>query len=244
MRVILVGQGQMGKMFYEMALKDPEIEIAFMMAHFIYNQSMAHVDVLVDFSHPDNLEGILEYGLKYHIPLVLGTTGYSKEQLLNIKKAGKEIAILQEANFSLGIALVKKILELVTPILSNFDIEIIESHHALKKDAPSGTVSLLLDSIRKTRDINEIYDRIGESLRIKNEIGVHSIRGGSIAGDHRILYLGDDENISIEHSSSSKRIYIKGAFQAMKFIIKKTEGYYTMEDVLFEPEGLWKQKKS
>lgn len=243
MKVLLIGHGTMGKLFYDLAMHEPDIEVVAMVGHFHYVDSAIHPEVLVDFSHPDNLEQILEYALIHHIPLVIGTTGYDSLQLKRIHAYSRKIPILQAANFSLGITLMKQIIEMMTPVLKEFDIEIIESHHAKKIDAPSGTTHLLLESIKKSRNYHETYGRIGECYREADEIGIHSIRGGSLAGDHKVYYLGENESLSISHTSSSKKIFIQGAFKAIRFIVNRDNGYFSMEDVLFHSEDLWKQKK-
>lgn len=243
MKVLLIGHGTMGKLFYDLAMHEPDMEVVGMVGHFNYLDSSIRPDVIVDFSHPDNLERVLEYAMRAHLPLVIGTTGYDFNQQNRIHAFSRKVPILQAANFSLGITLMKQLIEMMTPILKEFDIEILESHHAKKIDAPSGTTHLLLDSIKKSRNFHEAYGRKGECYRDVNEIGIHSIRGGSLAGDHKVCYLGENESLTISHTSSSKKIFIQGAFKAIRFIVNKDCGHYSMEDVLFYSEDIWKQKK-
>lgn len=191
-------------------------------------------DVIVDFSHYSRLDTLLDYAVDRGLPLVIATTGYSDEILKKIEDSSKKIPILLSSNMSLGINLLQDILEKITPILyPNYDIELIEKHHNKKIDSPSGTAKTLLEVIKKNIDevIEEKYGRVGMEKREKNEIGVHSLRGGTIVGEHSVLFCGNDEIIELKHTALSKKIFAEGALQGAKFIIEKEPGLYSMKDI-------------
>ena len=191
-------------------------------------------DVIVDFSHYSRLDTLLDYAVTNELPLVIATTGYSDEILKKIEDSSKKIPILLSSNMSLGINLLQDILEKITPILyPNYDIELIEKHHNKKIDSPSGTAKTLLEVMKKSIDdvIEEKYGRVGMEKREKNEIGVHSLRGGTIVGEHSVLFCGNDEIIELKHTALSKKIFAEGALQGAKFIIGKEPGLYSMKDI-------------
>ena len=191
-------------------------------------------DVIVDFSHYSRLDTLLDYAVTNELPLVIATTGYSDEILKKIEDSSKKIPILLSSNMSLGINLLQDILEKITPILyPNYDIELIEKHHNKKIDSPSGTAKTLLEVMKKSIDdvIEEKYGRVGMEKREKNEIGVHSLRGGTIVGEHSVLFCGNDEIIELKHTALSKKIFAEGALQGAKFIIWKEPGLYSMKDI-------------
>lgn len=191
-------------------------------------------DVIVDFSHYSRLDTLLDYAVDRGLPLVIATTGYSDEILKKIENSSKKIPILLSSNMSLGINLLQDILEKITPILyPNYDIELIEKHHNKKIDSPSGTAKTFLEVIKKNIDevIEEKYGRVGMEKREKNEIGVHSLRGGTIVGEHSVLFCGNDEIIELKHTALSKKIFAEGALQGAKFIIGKEPGLYSMKDI-------------
>ena len=178
----------------------------------------------------------MTYAINTKTAIVLATTGFSKEQLQQIDEAAKKIAIFKTANFSIGINLLEFLVEKTASILGDkFDIEIIEKHHSLKKDAPSGTALMLAESAKKglSTDVNFIYGREGiGGSREKNTIGIHAVRGGSIVGEHDVLFSGDDELITLSHSARSKKIFAIGAVHAALFIHDKSAGFYNMKDIL------------
>lgn len=193
-------------------------------------------DVIIDFSHISALDGLLNFAQKNNLPVVLATTGYSAEQIDLIKKAGEKIPIFFTANMSLGINLLRSLVKTAAGILgTDFDVEIIEKHHNQKIDAPSGTALMLANAINDTSgDIyNYEYDRHSKrNKRPKNEIGIHSVRGGTIAGEHDVIFAGHDEVITLSHSAASKEVFAKGAVKAARFIVGKGNGMYDMNDVL------------
>lgn len=229
MEVIIHGTGIMGSVVKECA-KNQGIEVT----GFADELSTEKGDVIVDFSHYSRLDTLLDYAVDRGLPLVIATTGYSDEILKKIENSSKKIPILLSSNMSLGINLLQDILEKITPILyPNYDIELIEKHHNKKIDSPSGTAKTLLEVIKKNIDevIEEKYGRVGMEKREKNEIGVHSLRGGTIVGEHSVLFCGNDEIIELKHTALSKKIFAEGALQGAKFIIGKEPGLYSMKDI-------------
>lgn len=190
-------------------------------------------DVIIDFSHPVNLEMIRKYAGQHPVPLVLGTTGYAPEQIKVIEMLSQKMPVVFTSNFSLGITIFQQILKQITPVLrDSFDIELIEKHHSRKLDAPSGTAKMLLSALEEGREYRKVYGREGMRKR-GDEIGVHSIRAGSIAGEHTVIYAGEDEILEITHKAGSNRIFAKGAILAARFAAVQTPGLYSMNDVLF-----------
>ena len=194
-------------------------------------------DVIIDFSSPKALDSILEYATGKNVPAVLCTTGYSEEQLTQISEAAKKVALLRSANMSLGINTLVKLLKTATEILAGngYDIEIVERHHNQKKDAPSGTALLLADAINDTANgrYDYVYDRSDRrEVRPKDEIGISAVRGGSIVGDHEVIFAGLDEVIEISHRAYSRSVFAKGAVSAAEFLAGKPAGMYNMGDVV------------
>ena len=196
-----------------------------------------NADVIIDFSSPKALDSILAYATGNNVPVVLCTTGYSEEQLAEINEAAKKVAILRSANMSLGINTLVKLLKTATEILAGngYDIEIVERHHNQKKDAPSGTALLLADAINDTANgrYDYVYDRSDRrEVRPKDEIGISAVRGGSIVGDHEVIFAGLDEVIEISHRAYSRSVFAKGAVSAAAFLSGKPAGMYNMGDVV------------
>ncbi len=183
-------------------------------------------DVVVDFSSPTALDGILDYALKNSTTLVLATTGYSDEQVNAIKEASLTIPILLCPNVAESLSKFSKIVRLAAESFSDYDVEIIEKHRAQKADAPSGTAIKIAREIKDAQgeDIN-FEDQINR-LRSKREIRVHSIRGGGLFGEHEVLFMGSDDVISLKHVALSKNLFVEGAKKAAKFITKQTSGLY------------------
>ena len=194
------------------------------------------LDVVIDFSHPALFEGVVEYGLSTKTPLVIATTGLSPEQKEKMVEASKEIAVFHSANMSLGVNLLIDLVKQAAQVLyGNFDIEIIEKHHNQKIDAPSGTALMIADEISDSLSdsMQYVYDRHSvRKKREKAEIGIHAVRGGTIVGEHEVLFAGKDEMISITHTATSKEIFATGGVRAARFIASKTCGYYSMKDVI------------
>lgn len=193
-------------------------------------------DVIIDASHPSALEGILKYSIENHVPTILATTGYSKEQEEMIQKASESVSIFHSSNLSLGINLLSQLSETAARVLGNdFDIEIVEAHHNQKLDAPSGTAIMLAHAVESGLSYTPHYVYERESYRRKRdkkEIGIHSIRGGTIVGEHQVIFAGRDEIITLSHSARSKEIFAVGALNAALFMADKETGFYSMTDVI------------
>ncbi len=216
------------------------VDIAEKTADFPVYRSFSEIDgkadVIIDFSHPSCLKGLLDYAIKTKTPAVIATTGLNDEEKALIKEASKQVALFFTANMSLGVNLLSALVKKAASVLSgSFDIEIVEKHHNKKIDAPSGTALMLADAAAEAVDFNAeyVYDR--HSVRKKrdaNEIGISSIRGGTIVGEHDVIFAGEDEVITLSHSAYSKRVFAAGALNAAKFIVCKENGLYSMEDLL------------
>ncbi len=193
-------------------------------------------DVIIDYSHPSCLNDLLEYCLSTGTAAVIATTGYNEEQIAAIKKASEEIPIFFTFNMSLGINLLCKLAKTAAEVLGGqFDIEIVEKHHNQKIDAPSGTAIMLANAINETLDnkYNYIYDRHSQrKKRDKNEIGLHSVRGGTIVGEHEIIFAGRDEVITLSHSAASKEVFAVGSVNAAVYLAKCPAGLYDMASLL------------
>lgn len=248
-RVMMHGcNGRMGQMITNLIADDPEIEIAVGvdLSNHIENvypvvkniaECQIEVDAVIDFGAVDAVDELLEYCIRKQIPCVLCTTGLSEGQLQHIEDASKRVAIFKSANMSIGINLLMKVLKEVSPTLAQagFDIEIVEKHHKMKLDAPSGTALALADSINEAMEnaYHYTYDRSQEKKkREQMEIGISAVRGGTIVGDHDVIFAGADEVITFSHTAYSRAIFGKGAIQAAKFLAGKPAGYYHMSDVV------------
>lgn len=194
-------------------------------------------DALIDFSAAPAVDALLDYCVEKNLPCVLCTTGLSEEQLKKVEEASKKVAILKSANMSLGINLLIKMLKEAAGVLApaGFDIEIVEKHHNQKVDAPSGTALALADSINEEFDnsYEYVYDRSQvRAKRTNKEIGISAVRGGTIVGDHDVIFAGADEVVTFSHTAYSKAVFGKGAIQAAKFLAGKEAGMYNMADVI------------
>ncbi len=240
--------GKMGQTISGLIAADPEVELVAGIdarddGHNPYpvftdiEKCDVEADCLIDFSAAPAVERMLDYCVARKLPCVLCTTGLSEEQLAKVKKASEQVAILKSANMSLGINLLLKMLKEATAVLAaaDFDIEIVEKHHNQKVDAPSGTALALADSINEklNREYDYVYDRSSRrEKRPKKEIGISAVRGGTIVGDHDVIFAGADEVITFSHRAYSKAVFGKGAVQAAKFLAGKSAGMYDMSDVI------------
>ncbi|MBQ1193150.1 MAG: 4-hydroxy-tetrahydrodipicolinate reductase [Lachnospiraceae bacterium] len=248
-RIIMVGcNGRMGKVISELVMKDDDAQIVAGVDicddgknNYPVFQSIDQVnveaDVIIDFSSPKILEGMLSFAENNKLAIVLCATGYSDEQLNLINATSKNIAILRSGNMSLGVNTVVKVLETISKTLAEagFDIEIVEKHHNQKLDAPSGTALLLADTINNelNNELEYKYDRTSDrKKREKKEIGISAVRGGTIVGEHEVIFAGTDEVIEIKHTAYSRAIFAKGAISAAKFLKNKESGMYSMKEVI------------
>jgi 4-hydroxy-tetrahydrodipicolinate reductase len=194
-------------------------------------------DAVIDFSNAKAVDALLDYCEQTQTPVVLCTTGLSEEQLARVEETAKKVAVLKSANMSLGINTLLELLKKAALVFApaGFDMEIVEKHHNQKLDAPSGTALALADSMNEAlgNDYNYVYDRSTErKKRDKNEIGIASVRGGSIVGEHEVIFAGQDEVIEFKHTAYSKAVFAKGAVEAAKFLNGKPAGRYDMADVI------------
>ena len=249
-RIIMNGcNGKMGQVITRLAAEDKDCEIvagvdintSIQNTYPIYtslDEFDGDADVVIDFSHPSCLTGVLEYCKKKKLPVILSTTGFTPEQKEEFKAASSEIPVFFSANMSLGINLLIALAKKATKLLEgNFDIEIIEKHHNQKIDAPSGTALAIADAIDETLSYpaEYIYDRHNvRRKRGQHEIGIHAVRGGTIVGEHEVLFAGTDEVIELKHSAHSKEVFAVGAIKAAKFITSKPAGMYNMNDLIAE----------
>lgn len=189
-------------------------------------------DVIIDFSNPASLDGLLEYCLTTGTPIVVASTGYSDEQIQKIKSAAQQIPVFFTFNMSLGINLLVELAKKAASVLGDqFDVEIVEKHHNQKIDAPSGTAIMLANAINETLDNSKhyVYDRHSRrQKREKSEIGMHAIRGGTIVGEHDVIFAGHDEVITLSHSAASKTVFAEGSINAAVFLKDKPAGLYNM----------------
>lgn len=248
-KIIITGcSGKMGKSLLDAASTRTDCQIvagvdpvAPQSAEYVYAPGFAELnveaDVIVDFSHPAVLSSMLTYAKEKKLPVVICTTGFSSQQITEIEEASKEIAIFRSGNMSLGVNLIIELAKKAASVLvDGFDIEIIEQHHNQKIDAPSGTALMIADAVSQVKtDAEYVYDRHAyRKKRDKREIGIHSIRGGNIVGEHEIIFAGQDEVVTITHSARSKTVFAVGALNAAVFMKGKQPGMYNMSDLLAE----------
>lgn len=249
-RIVMHGcNGKMGQVITKICNDDPDCEIVagIDVADFIttnnypvftnIDECNVEADVVIDFSSATALDKLLAFCDKTKLPLVLCSTGLSAEQISKVKEHSEKVAVLRSANMSLGINTLLKVLKDVANVLvpAGFDVEIVEKHHNQKVDAPSGTALALADSINEEFDngFEYVYDRSGvRQKRSNKEIGISAVRGGSIVGDHEVIFAGTDEVITIQHTAYSKAIFAKGAVEAAKFLAGKPAGMYDMSQVV------------
>lgn len=237
MKIILVGYGKMGKMIEELLAPRAQAQILGMVHPGLYESAWdvpGKPDALIDFSYPGNLEDTLSRAVDAGAAVVVGTTGLSAEQVASIGEAARSVPVVHAANFSLGVAVLRRALAQVAPLLFScgFDAEIVETHHNQKADAPSGTAKALLRAIDPDGAYAHVYGREGLTGARGREIGVHAVRGGSVAGEHSALFFGQDETLEFRHSAASRRIFAAGAVRALDFALGRAPGLYDIDDVL------------
>ena len=248
-KIIMHGcNGHMGQVISGIVEKDPDAEIVAGIdiadqgknSYPVFTDIDAcqvEADAIIDFSSAQATDKLLEYSAARQIPVVLCSTGLSEEQLAKVEETSKKVAVLKSANMSLGINTLLKLVQDAAKVLATagFDMEIVEKHHRLKVDAPSGTALALADSINEAMDnkYHYVYDRSQKrEKRDDKEIGISAVRGGTIVGEHEIIFAGQDEVIEFKHTAYSKAIFGKGAVEAAKFLAGKPAGRYDMSDVI------------
>ena len=240
--------GRMGHVIVDLVSKDENIEIVAGVDAFGENTYKFPVfdsiekcdvdaDVVIDFSNASAVDKLLDVCADKNLPVVLCTTGLSDEQLSKVKSTSEKVAVLKSANMSVGINMLMKVLKEISPTLdaAGFDIEIVEKHHNQKLDAPSGTALALADSVNESlsEKCEYVYDRSARrEKRPRKEIGISAVRGGTIVGDHDVIFAGTDEVITLSHRAYSRSVFAKGAIEAAKFLVGKGAGMYDMSDVI------------
>ena len=229
-KIIIHGTGVMSSILKSVAQVEEDLEIT----GFADELTNEKGDIIIDFSHFSRIPNMLNFAVNNNIPIVICTTGYDDKILNQIKEASLKIPILLSSNTSIGINLMNDLVSKMAQSLENFDIEIIETHHNKKVDSPSGTAKTLFNIINQTLEnkMSIVNGRAGNHKRDKKEIGMHSVRGGSVVGEHRVIFYGDDEAIEIKHTAMSKKIFVHGAIKSAKFLIGKKPNLYNMKDVL------------
>ena len=226
----------MGKMIHSLAA-DYNIDVLDHVDEFDFHRLdvMERADVVLDFSHPAMLPHLVAYIKKQGCGLCCGTTGYGDKEKAMLQEISQYGPVLYSANYSLGIAVFRKVLEQISPVfLPDFDVEIVETHHRKKADAPSGTAKVLADVIDPDHKLKRISGREGMcGARSKEEIAILSLRGGTVAGKHTVSFFGDDEMFSITHEAASRRIFAAGALRCAKALSGKAPGIYTIDEILF-----------
>lgn len=240
MKAVIVGaKGKMGSLVTELMKASKRFDTVYEVdqkgSEFHSLDEVPKADVLIDFSHPSMLASILAYGKRHHTPLVIATTGYSEEEEKSIIEASKTLPIFKSSNYSFGVEVITHILRQISNVLiPEFDVEIIEKHHRQKIDAPSGTSRHLARTIIQSAEfpLKETHGHQGK--RKDDDLSIHAIRGGSIVGDHTIIFAGQNETIEITHTAQSRTIFAQGALRAAEWILSKQDGLYQMKDLLKE----------
>ena len=234
LRIALVGAaGRMGQAIADVAASEHAEIVA--KSDLGDEIALAGADVLIDFSHPDASRSICNAAIKSKVPLVMGTTGHSTKQRDEIAAAAKQIAVVFASNFSVGVNALFALTERAAKILGDdFDLEIVEVHHRMKKDAPSGTAKTLAEILQRARQTKNLrHGREGISgEREKSEIGIHSVRGGDVVGDHTVIFAGQGERVELTHRASSRETFARGALRAARWVVGKPAGLYDMRNVL------------
>ena len=245
-KIILIGcNGHMGREVIKAVRKNNDFEIVCGVDTAVndklpitqvtdINKFTESADVIIDFSSPRAVTSILAYAMEKTLPVVLCATGYETAEVELIHETSKSLPIFLSANMSLGVNLVQILSQIATNVLKNYDVEILEKHHSRKVDAPSGTALLLANAIRGVRpDMYPVVDRSGKrEPRNSNEIGIQSIRGGNIVGEHEVMFISDEDEITIKHTANKRSVFAKGAVTACEYLVNKTPKVYTMHDLL------------
>lgn len=236
MKILLIGHGRMGRLVEQTALSaGDQIGGVIDVGNLADLGTIGRVaDVAIDFSAPAALPAVADYVRATGTPLLSGVTGLEAGQLAVFDELGRHAPVIHSANYSLGIAVFRRILGEVREVLGEFDVEIVETHHNQKADAPSGTAKLLLEAVDPARTALPVYGRQGVTgKRDRREIGVHALRGGTEAGTHTVSFFGPDEVFEITHRASSRQIFVNGALHAARRLIHMPKGRYALEDILF-----------
>ena len=237
MKILLIGRGKMGRLIAETAkAAGDEVVAAFGKNDLEQLAKLGKAaDVVIDFSRPETLPEVCSYIRRTGTPLLSGTTGYTAAEKAQLEALGSVAPVLWSANYSLGIAVFVRALQAVSDVLKpDFDIEITETHHNQKADAPSGTAKLLLEAIDPQHALTPVYGREGNcGKREKAEIGMHALRGGTVAGTHTVHFFGPDEEFEITHRAASRQIFVNGALHMARLLPGRANGVYDLQKILF-----------
>lgn len=241
-KVIINGaEGFMGKAVAQAVDNNENFEIAAKVDAFSKSQDClksfdefsGQADVIIDFSHHSAVESLLKFAVENQIPTLIATTGHTEQEQKIIGHAQEKVAIFHSANMSIGVANLIKLAKEAAKAMPNADIEIVETHHNRKLDAPSGTALMIADELKQVRnDANFVYGRHGQSKREKNDITINAIRRGNIVGIHEVLVSTENETLTLKHEAHSRLLFADGALQAAEFLAGKPAGLYTMKDII------------
>ena len=237
MKVLITGYGRMGRLIEDTLVKAGDEIAGWIDIENVenLNSDKQIADVIMDFSNPSLTDTVVAYAARTETPLLSGTTNMTEEQHQLLAELAKKVPVIWASNYSLGINLFMHILPQVKAALPNWDIEITETHHNKKVDAPSGTAKSLADVIDPEGEYERVYGRSGNcGERTSREIGMHALRGGTVTGEHRVDFFGNDEVFEITHKAGSRQILVDGAIAAARKLIEKEPGLYTMETLLFD----------
>lgn len=236
MKILLIGHGRMGRLIEQTAIAAGDqmggiVDIG----NLGDLETIGRVaDIAIDFSSPSALPAVARYVRQTGTPLLSGVTGLSGAELNTFGELGRFAPVMHSANYSLGVAVFRRALEEVREVLGDFDIEIVETHHNQKADAPSGTARLLLDAVDPRHERTPVYGRQGiTGPRDKKEIGVHALRGGTVAGTHTVHFFGPDEELEFTHRAASRQIFVNGALHMARLLPGKPNGVYDLQKILF-----------
>ena len=205
-----------------------------------YERIPADADVLIDFSRPDALPELLQAALTRRMPVVLCTTGYTDVELSSIREAAQTLPVLRSANMSLGVNVLSELVSMAARTLEGFDVEIVEKHHRMKADSPSGTALMLYESVQKEKgpETNPVYGRYGRTQkRTAGEVGIHAVRGGTVTGEHEVGLYGNGEQVILTHRAESRALFAQGALKAAAYLMGKPAGLYSMRYVVRDMLG-------
>ena len=237
MKILIVGYGRMGKLIEQTALASGDTVAAAMDLDNIGELAEMGrcADIVMDFSNPSTLTFVEDYVRRTGTPLLSGTTGYSAEQMERIRALAVYAPVLHSGNYSIGIAVFQRVLQQIAPtLMPDFDVEITETHHNQKVDAPSGTALMLRDAVDPRGEMTTVYGRQGAvGKRGAKEIGMHSLRGGTVAGVHEVSFFGQDEEVTLTHRATSRQIFVNGALAAAQKLVTREPGFYTFDQVMF-----------
>ena len=235
MRFLLIGRGKMGSLIAETARANGDEVAAALGRRDLDAIGDKKADVVIDFSRPEALPAIASYIRHTGTPLLSGTTGFSPAEKTRLEELGQYAPVLWSANFSLGVAVLYRALRQISGVLQpDFDIELTETHHKQKADAPSGTARLLAEAVDPAHALTPVYGREGScGRRGKSEIGIHALRGGTVAGTHTVHFFGVDEELEFTHRAASRQIFVNGALHMARLLPGRPNGVYDLQKILF-----------